>query len=303
MGQYVISPDPLWGSDDNDELFSVSPKSNIYYKTIAGQDGDDVIHGGMLDDMLYGGHGDDRLYGGDGDDQLYGGKGDDYIEGNGDGDLLSGGAGADYLVGGAGIDIFYGGEGSDTVSYLFQGSGVGVAIDLLEGRGYDTADGERFYDIENVDGTEWADVLSGNDEDNELAAYGGTDALYGLGGNDRLWGGSEDDVLVGGEGNDRINGGGGTVPSGNDFLEGDAGEDIFVFDQYWGDDEIFDFEDGIDLIEFHDGAGGPLLTDWSQLSITRDGIDILISYGNDSIRVWGWGVQIEDFSADDFLFT
>jgi len=252
-----------------------SPNGDFYYPLIFGQDGRDRITGGELNDFLYGGGGDDLLFGRDGDDLLDGGEDDD------------------YLVGGDGIDIFYGGEGN----------GVGAVVDLAAGRGYGLADGERFDGMENVAGSDWDDVLSGDGNDNELSGYGGADALYGLGGDDWLWGGAEDDILTGGKGNDRLHGGGGTIPSGNDFLAGESGEDIFVFDEEWGQDEVFDFEDGIDLIEIHNRPGGVTLIDWSQLSITQDGIDILIGYGSNEIRFWGWGVQIGDFSADDFIFT
>lgn len=85
-------------------------------------------------------------------------------------------------------------------------------------------------------GTRFADILLGNT---------GNDMLFGGTGNDSLLGGKQNDELHGGDGMDRLSG-----DQGNDGLYGDAGADIFVFGRKFGNDTIFDFEDGLDRIEF-----------------------------------------------------
>ena len=105
------------------------------------------------------------------------------------------------LIGGAGADILDGGSGGetdgDTASYA--ASKMGVMVDLDEGTGMGgDAEGDDLDNIENVIGSDHADVLYGDDED--------PDVLDGGKGNDMLRGGEGgDDVLTGGEGTDTVN--------------------------------------------------------------------------------------------------
>ena len=79
--------------------------------------------------------------------------------------------------------------------------------------------------IENAQGTEFADTITGNAAANTIWGNGGRDTLYGGDGKDVLYGGNggdirfsavtDDDRLVGGAGHDRLSGG--------------AGADTFVF--------------------------------------------------------------------------
>ena len=130
------------------------------------------------------------LRGGAGDDQLLGGHGDD---------VLWGGAGNDVLWGGGGADRLDGDVGVDTVSYA--GSSEAVTVYLWEGTGKrGHAEGDVIIDVENVQGSEYGDVLGGD---------GGVNVLFGGGGNDRLSGRGGDDLLEGGAGADRLSGGAG----------------------------------------------------------------------------------------------
>ena len=56
--------------------------------------------------------------------------------------------------------------------------------------------------IENVFGTNFNDILTGNGADNVFSGLAGNDQLTGGGGNDTLNGGSGNDVLNGGTGSD-----------------------------------------------------------------------------------------------------
>jgi len=119
--------------------------------------------GSRFDDVLVFGVGDNRLSGGDGND------------------LLAGGAGDDLLDGGAAID---------TIDYGRASAGVTVNLISLSrqntgGAGIDTIRG-----VENVAGSAYGDVLTGNDAGNALSAGAGDDVLTGGGGNDQIDGGT-----------------------------------------------------------------------------------------------------------------
>jgi Ca2+-binding RTX toxin-like protein len=180
------------------------------------------IGGTPYDDTIFGFGDDDELYGYGGDDQLLGGDGDDF---------LAGGAGADFLDGG---------PGEDGASYADSPSGVTVNLKTGTGSGGD-AEGDTLQNIEDVYGSGFKDVLTGNDSDNLffagagndiLKGGGGSDYLFGEGGidwleggdgNDWLWGGSDNDVLSGNADQDLLAGG-----TGNDVLNGGSGNDLLV---------------------------------------------------------------------------
>lgn len=74
-----------------------------------------------------------------------------------------------------------------------------------------------------------ADVVTGNDLDNQINGRGGNDKLKGMGGNDTLIGGRGNDKLDGGEGDDNMSGGAGddiiTANAGTDTVDGGDGDD------------------------------------------------------------------------------
>lgn len=111
----------------------------------------------------------------------------------------------DLFQGTSGNDTFLGGEGVDTVDYA--NSDAGVRVDLTQTTqfgGY--AAGDRLFDIENVIGSAFNDILTGNDSDNKLVGNGGLDVIKGGGGQDRLFGGIDGhaDILDGGTGSDTV---------------------------------------------------------------------------------------------------
>ena len=90
---------------------------------IAGNAGDDTIHGLDQGDTLYGNKGNDALFGDEGGDTLYGGVGHDQ---------LWGGNGADRLLGEKGNDTLYGEGGMDT--FVFgKGFGQDIIMDFEDG--------------------------------------------------------------------------------------------------------------------------------------------------------------------------
>jgi Ca2+-binding RTX toxin-like protein len=186
--------------------------------------------------------------------------------------------GADNFTAGSGDDIFMmtadnwvtdqidGGAGNDTVDY--SRSDVGVTITLTDpdspgapSGGSVTAD--YFYsltnpatgqeivfghpqtvaeltNIENANGSSYADVIHGNSAANVLNGLDGNDFISGGGGNDTINGGAGDDRIVGG--------------TGRDILTGGSGHDTFIFTQVADSpagafDTITDFTHGDDRID------------------------------------------------------
>ncbi|OWJ68143.1 calcium-binding protein [Inquilinus limosus] len=131
------------------------------------------------------------LVAGAGADRMIGSDGNDTIDGLAGDDILLGGFGNDVLTGGAGADQLLGGAGTDTADYA--ASAAGVTVDLFTGSGTGgDAQGDTLQDIENVNGSAFADHLYGNGNANVLN------------------GGAGDDTLRGGDGGDTLNGGAGS---------------------------------------------------------------------------------------------
>jgi Ca2+-binding RTX toxin-like protein len=153
--------------------------SNQGANWMTGLGGDDVLVGNAGADIIAGDQGADTLKGAAGDDVLYGGA---------DNDMLDGGAGKDTLIGGAGED-----------AAVYQTSTAGVRVSL----GYTAANsgdafGDTYTGIEDIKGSNSADILVGDD---------GTNMLTGAQGADILRGGLGDDtyVWVNGDAADTIN--------------------------------------------------------------------------------------------------
>ena len=155
--------------------------------------GDDIASGGAGHDLLSGGGGHDILSGDAGDDVIYGGDGNDRIDGGSGDDSLFSGEGNDRLIGGSGADYIFGGFGIDTADYTTSASAVTVNLAGFIGTEGD-ADGDILFDIENVDGSAFNDVLTGDGGANRLDGGDGDDRLAGLGGADQLIGGAGADT-------------------------------------------------------------------------------------------------------------
>jgi Ca2+-binding RTX toxin-like protein len=168
-------------------------------ENIEGTRFDDILAGSSADNVLDGNDGNDSLAGGAGYDQLSGGAGNDHLDGGTGDDYLGGGDGDDVLEGGAGADSFDAGTGIDTASYA--GSSAPVSIVLDAGDGYSSchggdAEGDRLFSIENVNGSQWNDILVGDAGANTLSGAAGNDSLEGAAGADHLDGGAGNDTAV-----------------------------------------------------------------------------------------------------------
>ena len=98
-----------------------------------------------------------------------------------------GGSGDDDFVGNEADNVLDGGDGNDSVS--FDGDTDGVTVDLAAGTATGAAIGsDTLISIENAEGGDGNDMISGTDGDNVLFGGLGDDHLIGLDGNDLLVG-------------------------------------------------------------------------------------------------------------------
>jgi Ca2+-binding RTX toxin-like protein len=166
-----------------------------------------------------------------------------YIEGLTGNMRAYGDAGSDSYVGGFGNDVFFGGAGED-----------------------------RYWG-----GLSGEDIAYGGEGNDELISANHS-TLYGENGNDTLTGGFGSDAMYGGVGNDRLIGG-----SGKDWLYGGTGADTFVFNNTdTGADRIYDFELGVDKLEFSGLTHG---IDDLTISLSGGEIRILIEPSNTIFRI------------------
>jgi Ca2+-binding RTX toxin-like protein len=214
--------------------------------SISGGAGADLIRGSGAADVLDGGVGNDNVdYTGSSaavtvnlaastaagghaqGDQLGTGSFED-VTGSGFNDKLSGSSVANVLTGGAGDDVLTPRGGADTLqpgevnevkgdTLSYAGSPAGVTVNL--GAGFVTggdSEGDTIPagEFENVLGSSFIDILTGDSSRNTLT--GGS-------GNDKLAGGNGTNVLSGGGGADKLTGG-----SGKDTLNGGPGKDVYT---------------------------------------------------------------------------
>ena len=124
------------------------------------------------------------------DNRMIGNDARNYLQGFAGNDLLQGQGGDDILNGGTGNDILDGGAGSDTASFKL-GATTGAMVDLSNAGAQDTGYGsDLFRSIENLEGTDFNDTLSGDSKANAISGLGGDDMIRGRGGNDTLTGGT-----------------------------------------------------------------------------------------------------------------
>jgi Ca2+-binding RTX toxin-like protein len=152
---------------------------------------------------------DGPVVGDDGDNTLTGTFFGDELQGLDGNDTLSGLGGADVFDGGAGDESLEGGAGSDTASYTSADAAVAVSLAIAGAQATGAAGIDTLRAIENLIGSGFDDVLTGDAGDNVLSGLAGHDHLLGGDGSDTLRGGDGDDILIGGAGADVLDGGGG----------------------------------------------------------------------------------------------
>jgi Ca2+-binding RTX toxin-like protein len=179
-----------------------------------------------------------------------------------------GGSLNDTIIVSGGNDTYDGGKGTDSLDY----GSVSMAATIDLGTGKASGPGNHtLTSIENVIGSSYDDVITGNAGNNVLDGGAGNDRINGGAGDDRVNGGAGNDLLTDAAGNDRYDGGTGddvlTDSVGNDRYNGDAGNDVFVdaagndtYNGGTGDDVL---KDGAGNDRYDGGAGYDVL-DFSQ---------------------------------------
>ncbi len=193
------------------------------------------VSGSRYADTLTGNAADNSLNADDGNDTLSGDAGNDWLDAGAGSDSLLGGAGMDQLSGGAGNDTIDGGADRDRVTYFndygpIAPTGKGVIVDLTLGTATDNwGNTDKLVGIEDVSGSRYGDVLTGDANDNNFYGDDGNDTLAGGAGNDWLDAGAGNDSLLGGIGTDQLSGG-----AGNDTIDGGDGRDNVIYDNDYG---------------------------------------------------------------------
>jgi len=175
--------------------------------------------GNALSNTIKGNSGNNSIYGLDGNDNLYGFDGDDVIHG------------------GHGNDVMDGGDGVDLISYKESTNGVKVNLSITANQNTvnpafallvnaATSSGvDKISGFENLEGSNYADILTGNAGANKIMGLGGNDTIRGAGGDDLLRGGADADTFV---------------------FESTANNGV---------DKIENFQAGVDILEFHISDG------------------------------------------------
>ena len=327
----AAAADPV-GAADGGQAFVVFGGDFSGVVTHQGTSGDDVINGSTGDDVFSLGLGDDRFQGsfgndvlqggagrdrgamGSGDDRAYGGAGDDVLNGGLGDDVLFGEAGVDRLVLGRGQDVAYGGDGNDIFyeradqlgagDSIFGGAGFADTLVVQSTGVLDLTVLDDFTGIERVR-VAANQVVSSTDEGmfwigrsgNEIYGLGaGNDLVKAGGGADLIFGGAGRDTLIGHGGDDMLEGGPDT-----DRLIGSGGSDTFVFAPGDGADIVYDFENGIDMIDLSFYGFADFAAEVQPQIRTINNKAVLEFGGGD--RVVLNGVAEADLDATDFILN
>lgn len=116
---------------------------------------------------------------------VVGDSGDNMLSGANEDDVIEGLGGNDILEGLLGPDILDGGDGNDTASYAHATSAVSINLKTGAASGAHAA-GDSFISIENLEGSAYADTLTGDDGDNVITPGDGKDTSDGGAGIDTL---------------------------------------------------------------------------------------------------------------------
>ena len=265
----------------------------------------ELILGTFDNDIMEGNGGAfDIMHGDDGDDtmtvsagtraHMRGGNGNDTMTGNDQDDALRGSAGDDALDGGDGIDWAQYDRRSGSAAFTHGAFvNLSIAAAMMDFNGQDDVvvagnsardnwdDTDSLHNIENVQGSAFADIMIGSDVDNEFLGGAGNDKLYGEGG--------ENDILQGYAGDDLVDGGSGAADA-TDYYEDPNGVTVnlatgIAKDGYGGTDTLMAIEH-IYASFYDDLLTGNDQDNWIE---ARDGDDIVFGGAGNDTLIGGWG--------------
>lgn len=267
--------------------------------------------------------------------------GDDYIFQTTMGGSISPGSGKDTIIGAEDGDF-------TVVDYLSDGEGdigpptQGVLVDLRIGTVIDNwGFVDELTNIYAVNGSDLADTIQGDDNDNYFLSYRGDDTINAADGNDTVEAGQGDDVVIDGPlpplpngspgnpgngkpvGNAGENpngkgpefwGGGGRgasdgkgnsqknkIDSGDDVYSGGEGADTFVFSGCIGFDVITDFEAGLAHGDVLDLCGLGVNSFQEAIGLAQDTPNGVVFDFGAAGMLTLNGVMLSDLSVDDIL--
>jgi Ca2+-binding RTX toxin-like protein len=221
----TASNDSVAGTSMDDTVLGLAGNDYLY-----GHGGNDTLNGGTGDDYLYGDAGNDtatyindtagvtvnlsittsqntigsgfdtlsgieNLIGSSFNDTLTGDANINSISGGNGNDIIDGGLGNDTLNGGLGNDTLNGNTGIDTASYAGTASAVTVSLAVTAAQNTIGAGTDTLIGIENLLGSIYNDILTGDANANLLDGGSGNDTLNGGLGNDTLIGNSGVDTI------------------------------------------------------------------------------------------------------------
>ncbi len=269
----------ITGTSGDDSITGFGEWQNV----ITAGAGNDVIYANSQGDLIDAGEGNDTVYGNSGNDRITGGVGNDILEGSTGNDtyIFAPGFGVDtiydndngqgnsldvveFTAGIASEDVVVRRLSNDDLEITILGTSDKLTIQRFFSNYYRNSSwntGTNSNAIEEfrfADGTTWDiaaikdkvrfikgtagdDSISGfGDQQNIITAGDGNDTMYaGSALSDELYGEGGNDTLIGTWGSEKFDGG-----TGNDYMEGSAGDDIYVFGPGYGQDVIYDSNQG-----------------------------------------------------------
>ena len=272
-GDDVLLPgggdDVLYGGSGQDRVAYWSASNSVFVDLLNSTISQGEAIGDTFNSIedLQGTNYDDELRGTNGANLIWGGQGNDVIVGRGGSDGLFGQEGNDILLGGTGADVIDGGEGRDRAAYWLSGTGLTIDLGNPAANTGDAA-GDRFENIEDLQGSNHADNLTGDSGDN------------------RIWGGAGSDTIAGWDG--------------ADVLTGNSGADTFSFQENdSGTDIVTDFEAGVDQLDIRQWAA----VGFESLTVIQlsgsNGLEV--AFGGNAFILQG--MNTSSLTAEDFIFS
>ncbi|MFM7557417.1 MAG: calcium-binding protein, partial [Alphaproteobacteria bacterium] len=255
--------------DDNQiENYQVSSQSRIdSVETIMAFDGDDIINFSspnyqIGDILIRAGSGNDKIFSSSGNDLIFGEDGDDEIFSGSGNDIIAGGFGANKINSGDGNDLINAIFGKDKI---FGENGDDTIIAGEKNLKIDGGEGSDLIDFTNFKNGVLVDLT------NNLAKF--LNHQIEINGIENIDGSSFDDIIYGNGQANIIKAGGG-----NDKIYGGGGDNIYLFENNHGADELYSQSQGQNTIKLNDNLN------FKNINLSKENQDLIIHTANDNLN-------------------